>query len=370
MTPKQLRQLMLVIIATLLGVGVIAVYSASAMMAEATYGNSARFVLHHAISILCGGALGIACLMVPYEALRRSARWLMLISVVLLVLVDLFGQEIGGASRWFRIGGVSFQPSEVAKLSLILYLADFLARKADRIHEFWRGVAPALAATGLMAGLVLIQPDFGTTIALGAVALLLLVVAHARWRHLLAVVIVAALALVVLIAGAEYRRRRIMTFLDPWADPQGSGYQILQSYFSLASGGLLGTGLGGSLQKLFFLPSAHTDFIFAIIGEELGLVGTTAIIILFSLFVTCGFRIALAAHDLFSKYLVCGLVGMMGLQAIVNVAVVTGLLPTKGLPLPLISFGGSSMVMNLVACALIFQASRQGERGRESLVGG
>ena len=153
-----------------------------------------------------------------------------------------------------------------------------------------------------------------------------------------------------------------MSFLNPWQDAQGSGYQILQSYFALASGGLAGLGLGASVQKLFFLPSAHTDFIFAIIGEELGLLGTTAVIGLFALFLACGFRIAIAVQDLFSKYLVCGLVGMIGLEAMVNIAVVTGLLPTKGLPLPLISYGGTSMVMNLIACALIFRASRHADR--------
>jgi cell division protein FtsW len=280
----------------------------------------------------------------------------------LLVLVDLVGQEAGGARRWFHVGRLSVQPSEFAQLSLILYLSDLLARRAADLQEFWRGLLPPLIATGLTAGLVLIQPDLGTTIALGAVALLLLVVARARWQHLAAVAAVALLALVVLIAGEAYRRRRILAFLDPWADPLGSGYQIIQSYLSLASGGWVGVGVGGSLQKLFFLPNAHTDFIFAIIGEELGLVGTSAVIGLFTLFLACGFRIAIAAQDLFSKYLVCGLVGMIGLEAMVNIAVVTGLLPTKGLPLPLISYGGSAMVINLAACALIFKASREGER--------
>lgn len=362
MTPKKLRQVLLVIILTLLGIGIVAVYSSSAMMSEATYGSDLRFVAHHLIAIAFGLLLGLACLTVPYAQLRRSARWLLLISVVLLVLVAVFGQEVSGAKRWFRIGRWSLQPSELAQLSLVLYLADLLARRAGQLQEFWRGLLPPLTVTGLMAGLVLIQPDLGTTIAMGSVALLLLVIANARWRHLLAVIALAAVALVILIAGAEYRRRRILAFMDPWADPLGIGYQILQSYFSMASGGLTGLGIGASLQKLFFLPSAHTDFIFAIIGEELGLVGTTSILLLFALFLACGFRIAIAAQDLFSKYLVCGLVGMIGLEAMVNMAVVTGLLPTKGLPLPLISYGGSSMVMNLVACALIFQASRHGER--------
>ena len=362
MSPRQLRQLFLVIIATLLGLGVVAVYSASAMAAAATYGGSLHLVAHHLGAIACGLAAGLACLAIPYDRLRKSARWLFLLSLALLVLVMLFGPEVGGAKRWFRIGRWSLQPSEFAQLSLILYLADHLARRAGRLTDLVRGFLPPLAATALLAVPVLAQPDLGTTIVMGAIAMLLLFLAKARGPKLAIVLGVAVVVLGVLIMGEEYRRRRILAFLDPWEDPRGSGYQILQSYFALASGGLTGLGIGGSLQRLFFLPSAHTDFIFAILGEELGLVGTTALLALFGLFLICGFRIAIAAPDLFSKYLVCGLVGMIGLEAVVNIAVVIGLLPTKGLPLPLVSYGGSSMVMNLVACALVFQASKHAER--------
>jgi len=371
MTPRKLRQLLLVIICTLLGLGVVAVYSSSAMASEATYGGTLRFVMHHLLAILCGLAAAAGCLMLPYATLRRSARWVLALSLILLVVVCVLGQEVGGARRWFRLGRWGFQPSELAQLALVLYLADLLARKARLPHDFWRDVLPPLAVTGLMAALVLLQPDLGTATAMGAVGLLLLAVAKARWQHLAAVAAGAAVVLVIAIAGEEYRRARVLSFLNPWQDPRGIGYQILQSYVALASGGLIGLGLGNSLQRLFYLPSAHTDFIFAIIGEELGLVGTTAVILLFALFLLCGFRIAMAAEDLFSKYLVCGLVGMIGLEAIVNMAVVTGLVPTKGLPLPLVSYGGTSMVVNLVACGLIFRASRHGERRtRESLVGG
>lgn len=369
MSPRQLRQMLFIIMCALLALGTVAVYSSSSMASEATYGGTLRFVTHHLISIACGLGLGLACLALPYQGLRRSVRWLLLLTLFLLVLVMVFGQEVGGARRWFHLGRWSLQPSEFAQLSLILYLADLLARKTETLHRFWQGLLPPLLATGLTAGLVLIQPDLGTAIAMGAVSLLLLSVAKARWQHLAIVAAVAAVALVVLIAGAEYRRRRILAFLDPWQDPRGSGYQILQSYFAMASGGAVGLGVGASLQKLFYLPSAHTDFIFAIIGEELGLVGTTAVISLFALFLACGFRIAMGIQDLFSKYLVCGLVGMISLEAVINMAVVIGLLPTKGLPLPLVSYGGSSMVMNLLACALIFQASRYGERLTEHPLG-
>ena len=362
MSPRHLRQIMLVIGALLLGIGIMAVYSSSALISEATYGGSLHFLTNHLLAIACGVAVALGVLSVSFERLRRLAPWLFLLSVILLLLVDLFGQEAGGAKRWFRVGRWSLQPSAFAQVTLILYLADLLARRVDRIEDFWKGLVPPLLATGITAGLVLIQPDLGTTIAMGAVSLLLLVVAKARWHHLAAVIAVLAVVLVMLIAGEAYRRRRILAFLNPWADPQGSGYQIIQSYLALASGGLAGLGIGGSLQKLFFLPNAHTDFIFAILGEELGLIGTSAVLGLFALFLICGFRIAIAANDLFSKYLVCGLVGMIGFEMMINIAVVTGLLPTKGLPLPLISYGGSSMMMHLIACALIVHASRHGER--------
>ncbi len=361
MAPKQLRQMLLVIICALLGLGIVAVYSASAMMSEATYGGSLRFVIHHLVAIAIGVVLGLGCLMIPYDALRKSARWLMLASIVLLVLVDLFGETVGGARRWFHLWRLSVQPSAFSQLALVLYLADVLARRTDALRDFWRGLLPPLLATGIVAGMVLIQPDLGTAIAMGAVALLLLGVAKARWQHLAVVVAIGVVALVFLVAGKEYRRQRILAFLDPWKDPRGNGYQILQSFFAMSRGGVAGVGVGGSLQKLFFLPSAHADFIFAIIGEELGLIGSTAVIGLFALFIACGCRIAMAAHDLFSKYLVCGLVGLLAFEAMINIAVVTGLLPTKGLPLPFISYGGSSMVTNLIACALIFHASRYGE---------
>lgn len=358
MSPLRLRQVMVAVLAALLGIGIVAVYSSSAMAAQASFGDSLRFLKHHLAAIVIGLAAAVGCLAVPYPFWRRAAPWLFAISVIALVAVALIGPEVGGAKRWFRIGRMSFQPSEFVQLALIIYLADALARRSDRIQDFWKGVVPPLAATGLMAGLVLLQPDLGTATAMGAVALLLLVVARAKWQHLVLVVVGAVLLLGLLILGAEYRRRRFLAFLDPWQDPQGIGYQILQSYFALASGGLLGQGVGASLQKLFYLPSAHTDFIFAIIGEELGLAGTTTVIGLLGIFLACGMRIAMATQDLFSKYLVCGLVGMIGLEGIINIAVVTGMMPTKGLPLPMISYGGTSMIINLIACALIVQASR------------
>ena len=358
MTTRDLRRLLLLTIGSLLGLGCVAVYSATAIVAHETVGSSVRYVLHHMIAIGLGLALSTACLAIPYDRLRQAAKPAVLISIVLMALVFLFGSEIGGARRWFRVGRLSIQPSEFVQLALVVYLADFLARKQGQIQDFRSGFLPPMLVTGLLSLSVLVQPDLGTAIVMAAVALLLLIVANARKRHLGGTILLALPALALLIAGAEYRRRRILAFLDPWADPQGVGVQIVQSYLALGDGGVLGHGIGASIQKLFFLPGAHTDFIFAVIGEELGLLGTTAVLLLFGLLIACGFRLAQHAEDLFSKYLIVGCVGLVGLEAIVNMAVVTGLLPTKGLPLPLVSYGGTSMVGNLIACALICHGSR------------
>lgn len=358
MTARDLRRVLLAIIATLLAVGCIAVYSSTAIMSHETTGSSLHYVLHHVAAIVLGLGLSVAALGVPYPALRRGAKAAVAASVVLLALVFVLGTQAGGARRWFRLGHISVQPSEFAQLALVVYLADFLARKQAVVRDFRRGFLPPILVTGVMAGLVLLQPDLGTAIVMGGVSLLLLFVANARSRHIGGSVSLGAIGLIFLIAGREYRRRRILAFLDPWQDPQGVGFQILQSFFALGDGGLFGHGLGASMQKLFYLPGAHTDFIFAVIGEELGLLGITAMLALFALFVICGIRMAQGAEDLFSKYLILGCVGLVALEAVVNMAVVTGMLPTKGLPLPLVSYGGTSMVGNLLACALICHGSR------------
>jgi len=358
MTTRELRRFLLLVVISLLSLGLLAVYSATAVMAHETYGQSLRFVLHHLLAIAIGLGLGLGCLALPSSMLRQSAKWLVLASLVLLVLVLVWGAEIGGARRWFRIGRFGIQPSEFAQLALVLYLSEFLARKQAVVQHLREGFLPPILITGLMAALIVFQPDLGTAIVMGTVAILLLVIAKARGKHLASVLAVCGLVLVVLMLGEEYRRRRLLAFLNPWQDPRGAGFQIVQSYLALGRGGLVGQGIGESMQKLFYLPGAHTDFIFAIIGEELGLIGTTALLGLFALFVSCGIRLALMVEDPFRKYLICGCVGLLGLEAIVHMAVATGLLPTKGLPLPLVSYGGTSMVTNLLACALIFHASR------------
>ena len=360
MTDRALRRFFVVVMLTLMGFGCIAVYSATAVMSYETYGQSGRFVLIHVLAIGIGLAAAIACLGVPFPTLRRWAKWLVLLSLALLVLVKLFGAEGGGARRWFRLGWFNMQPSEFAKVALVLYVADFLDRKRGVVQQLRDGFAPPLIVSGAIAALVLLQPDLGSAVVLGAVTLLLLVIAKARWQHVAGTLVVGALAMAVLIAGEGYRQRRMLAFLNPWDDPQGAGFQILQSYVALGNGGVVGQGLGASMQKLFYLPSAHTDFIFAVIGEELGLVGTTAVMGLFALLLSCCIRMAYTTADPFRKYLISGFAGLMGLEAVVHIAVVTGMMPTKGLPLPLVSYGGSAMVANCLACALVLQASRNG----------
>ena len=358
MTDRALRRLMVLIIATLIAVGCLAVYSATAVIAHEAYGQSHYFVISHLLAVVVGLGLGLAMLAVPEPALRRLAKIGVGVSLAALAAVLLFGLEVGGAQRWFRIGRFGIQPSEFAQLALVLYLADFLARKQDAVRDLRSGFLPPMLVTMLMAGLVLLEPDLGTTIVMGAVSLLLLVVAKARRKHLGATLVAGVIAFIALVGMEEYRLRRLLAFLDPWKDPQGAGFQIVQSYLAMANGGLFGQGLGGSMQKLFYLPGVHTDFIFALIGEELGLVGTTAVLGLFALLVICGIRLAMWAEDPFRKYLICGCVGLIGLEAIVNMAVVTGVLPTKGLPLPLVSYGGTAMISNMLACALMLHASR------------
>lgn len=359
MTERSVRRMCLLIMATLVGFGCVAVYSATALISHETYGSTMRFALTHLLAIAVGLALGLGVLAVRTEQLRRAAKALVVISGGFLVLVKIFGLEVGGATRWFRLGPLSIQPSEFAQLALVVYLADYLARKRDMIQHFREGLLPPLIITGGMAGLLLLQPDLGTAIMMALVTGVMLLLAKARLKHLGLLAVAGLVGLAVLIGSEGYRMRRMMAFMNPWQDPSGVGFQLLQSYVAFANGGVVGQGLGASMQKLFYLPGAHTDFMFAVIAEELGLIGTTAVLGLFTLLVSCGIRMALNTEAVFEKYLIAGCVSLIGLEALVNMAVVTGLLPTKGLPLPLLSYGGTAMVGNLLACALIFRASRR-----------
>jgi len=277
---------------------------------------------------------------------------------LVLVLVPPIGQAINGTRRWIRLGPVSFQPVELAKLALVVYLAAFLARKRGALEEFRTGTLPPLLVVGVLAGLVLLQPDLGNCMTLIVLTFALLYLAGSPIKHLAWVAAPALPLIVVAIWMAPYRMRRITAFVDPWADPRGGGFQIIQSWLALGNGGVLGQGIGASRQKLFYLPESHTDFIFAILGEELGFVGAVAIVALFAVLVWRGLRVGLRAPDAFGAYLALGITVLIATQTLLNLGVVTGLLPTKGLPLPFISFGGSALLMTMLATGMLLNISQ------------
>ncbi len=352
----------------LLAFGMVMVYSSGAVFAAKKYGDAAYFLKREMIYALLGlGALSVAT-RIDYGLYRRLAYPLLFLSIFLLAAVLKIGSRAGGAIRWFRLGPLSFQPGELAKLALCIYLAALLARKAEKVRVFSIGFLPPLLITGLMMGLLLKQPDLGTAAIFGAVALGLLFVAGTRTSYLILAVLVALPAGWKFIVSTPFRMRRMLAFLDPWAFRRDVGYQITESLISVGSGGVAGLGLGDGRQKLFFLPEAHTDFILSIIGEELGLIGVLCIVAGFTLLVWRGLRAAVRARDVFGTYLAFGITAMFGLQALVNIGVVLGSLPTKGLPLPFISYGGTSLVMSLFSAGVLANISARNPEPHEGLI--
>ncbi len=357
---RRLRIVLALLTSTLIATGIVMVYSTSALYALEKTGHTWTMLARHLVAVLLGLAGACWVMRVRLETVRRAAKPLLLGSWLLLglVLISSLGPSIGGAQRWLRLGPISIQPSEIAQLTLVLYLADALTRKQGRLSEFWTGLAPLLLVVGMSVGFILLQPDLGTAVAITTVAAGLFFISRVQWQHLMGLGLASVPALTVLLVSAGYRRQRLAAFLNPWGDPQGAGFQIIQSFLALGSGGLIGVGLGRSTQKLFYLPGGYGDFIFAVIGEELGLLGCTAVIALFIGVVWCGCSIALHAPDLFGRLLAMGLTLTLGLKALINIGVATGLLPTKGLPLPFISYGGSSLVVNLTSVGLLLNVAR------------
>ncbi len=344
----------------LLSAGVVMVYSASAIVAADRFRDPYFFLKKQVFWALLGaGGLWLA-LRVDYRRLERFVLPTLIVAAALLVVVLIppIGQAINGTRRWIRLGPVSFQPAELAKLALVLYLAAFLARAGETLEDFRRGLLPPLLVSGLLAALVLLQPDLGNCVTLVTLTFALLYLAGSPVRHL-GWALAPALPLVALAVWvAPYRIRRITAFIDPWSDPRGSGFQIIQSWLAFGNGGLVGQGVGASRQKLFYLPEAHTDFIFAVIGEELGFLGAVAIVLLFTVLVWRGLRVGLRAPEPFGAYLALGITVLIATQTLVNLGVVTGVLPTKGLPLPFISFGGSALVMTMTSTGMLLNISQ------------
>jgi cell division protein FtsW len=349
--------------------GIVMVFSSGAVFAAKKYGDSTYFLKRELIYATLGLAAMSLATRVDYSSYRRIAYPLLFVSIVCLAAVLKIGSRAGGAIRWFRLGPLSFQPSELAKFALSIYLASLLARKAEAVKVFAVGFLPPLVITGLLMGLLLKQPDLGTAVIFGCVALGLLCVAGTRTSYLILAVLVAVPAGWQFIVSTPFRMRRMLAFLDPWAFRRDVGYQITESLISVGSGGVTGLGLGDGRQKLFFLPEAHTDFILSIVGEELGLVGVLFVVVTFSVLVWRGLRAAFRARDVFGCYLAFGITAMFGLQALVNIGVVLGSLPTKGLPLPFISYGGTSLVVSLFMAGVLANISARNPEPGEGLEG-
>ena len=343
----------------LLGLGLVAIYSASTSLAAHKLGDSYFYLKRQALYALIGLCLMIIAKNFPATIYRKLVYPLLFISVLLLVAIFIpgLGKEVGGASRWLTFLGLSFQPSEMAKLSLAVYMAYSMAKKGPIMTNFSKGLLPHLIVVGTFITLILLQPDLGTTIIIGCWFIILLFVGGQNLYHLLSIVLISIPTVLWLIWRTDYRLKRWWAFINPWDDPQGLGFQIIHSFLAFGSGGIFGVGLGNSKQKLLYLPEPHTDFIISIVAEELGLVGMVTIIILFSILIIRGLKLALDAPDLYSSYLALGISSLIGLQVLINIGVVMGLLPTKGLTLPLISYGGSSLVVNLVGIGILLSIS-------------
>lgn len=361
---RNIRVMILVVTAALISLGVVMIYSSSAVYAYEIFHDNFYFLKHHLTSLCLGIILALYFMNVDIHALRKYSRPLMLFSFLLLiiVLVPGIGVAISGARRWLKIADMTFQPVELVKPVFLLYMADFLDRKSVGGYSLFGVFRPALIIIGALCGLVLLQPDLGSSFEMGALGILMLFVYGADIKHLLFIFAASIPMLYYLVLSIPYRASRIFTFINPWKDPRGAGFQIIQSFVALGCGGLLGVGLGNSQQKLFYLPESHTDFIFSIIGEELGLVGTSLVVILFAVLVWKGMTLAFRKDSEFSRLLAMGISSTIGIEAAINIGVSTGVLPTKGLPLPFMSYGGSSLVIHMILVAMLLNIGRENVR--------
>jgi cell division protein FtsW len=347
----------------LLVFGVVMVYSSSSVVALTTYDDSSYFLKRQVLSILIGLALMALTMRIDHRLLsdRRIVLALLILSLILLgaTLVPGIGKMINGSRRWLRYGMFSFQPSELAKFAFVVYMSYFIAKKGERLRDFMNGIVPAYVICSVFLALAALQPDFGAAMTIAGVTFILLFAGGANLLHLGGTVLAVLPVVYIAVAHSAYRARRIFSFLDPWADPQGAGHQIIQSFLAFGSGGIFGRGLGESRQKFMFLPERHSDFIYAVIGEELGLIGALAVLVLFLVILWRGVRIALDSRDQFSRMLALGITLLVCVQGMINMSVVTGLLPTKGIALPLVSYGGSSLVITLGAIGVLLNISKE-----------
>ncbi|MGE5371789.1 MAG: putative lipid II flippase FtsW [Solirubrobacterales bacterium] len=341
-------------------IGLIMVFSASAVTSSARYDDAYYFAKKQVIWAVIS-FLGLALAMrFRYEKLKDLGKPLILLAIFFLIVVRIpgIGHLVNGSYRNIALGPFNFTPSEFAKICLVLFLSANLARHYQVVRNFTTGLAPYLGLVGLLCGLIMLQPDLGSALVIAGTGYCMLLVAGARFSHMGLLALVGVLLIVLAIQLEPYRAARLMAFWDPWKYPANEGFQTIQSLYALGSGGLFGVGLGQSRQKFFYLPEQHTDFIFAILGEELGLLGVLVVLSLFFVFAWRGFRIALKAPDTFGSLLSAGITMMIIIQAVINLGVVSGALPVTGIPLPFISYGGSSLMFTLAAVGLLLNISR------------
>ena len=358
MRKPRVDYLFLFSVLALSAVGLIMIFSASPTMAM-KLGDSYYYLKRHIFYLLLGFSALYYGTHLDLGKLKRWAGVIFALSIVLLFLIYIpgVGKEITGASRWINLGIVTLQPSELLKFTTILIIAGILSKKKEMIEDFWHGLLPPLILVGAVSALVIIQPDLGTAVAIALTAFIMLFCAGARILHLGLLAGLGVVGITAVSITSAYRFRRLAAFIDPWKDPQGIGFHIIQSLLAVGSGGIFGSGLGGSRQKFFYLPQQFTDFIFAILCEELGFIGGVGVVALFILLAARGIRIAYSTSDSFSALLAAGLVSWLTLQALINIMVVVGLIPTTGIPLPFISFGGTATIINLFSAGILLNIS-------------
>jgi len=348
----------------LVGIGIVMVYSASSAVALKRFGTDYFFLKKQGLFALFGIVALVICRHVPYRIYGFLTYPLLILALLSLLAIQAteFGYSGGGSTRWLRFGTFTFQPSEFARIALIIYLAYSVNKKMDHLRSYSVGVLPHMIVFGAFSGLVILQPDFGSVVIFGALTWIMLFVGGVRFLHLFASFALTVPIAYFLMFNAAYRIRRIMAFVDPWQFPSDEGYQIIHSLMAFGTGGIWGSGIGKGYQKLFYLPEPHTDFIFSVIGEELGLLGVLSILGLYVLILWRGFNIAINVRDIFGSLVATGLTTALGLQVCINVGVTLGLLPTKGLALPFLSYGGSSLLLNMASMGILMNIGATGRK--------
>jgi cell division protein FtsW len=343
----------------LVALSLVMVYSASAPVALSRYGQASFFLIKQSMWAAIGLPVLWLLMKLDYRTYREPVFiWSCLGLVTVALVAVLFSAPVNNARRWFGMAGIGVQPSEFAKLAAIIFIAAILERRMHRIDDVKYSLLPIGLVVAVLVGLILLEPDFGTSMSVVLIAAAMVFAAGLNYRYVVGALLAALPAVYIIAMGAPYRRRRLLAFLNPWEDPLGDGFQIIQSIIAVGTGGVWGRGVMNGVQKLFYLPEPHTDFIYAVIAEELGLIGATAVILCFGVITWRGMRAALRAPDSFGAFLAVGLTTMIAVQALVNISVVLGLMPTKGMPLPFVSQGGSSLLVNLIGMGILLNVSQ------------